>query len=105
MEADSLLYTSFREDHIVLPAGKKYRRSLYLIKHLDDTSLLPPAIAKRYDQSIDSIIKLQSSKSLAPSVSIERNMQHLELQHIENGHFNMYPRGSHPHAVWISIYR
>lgn len=48
-------------EHIVLPTGKRYRRSLSIIKHLaEDSFQLPPNKGRHYDQSIESIIKLQS---------------------------------------------
>lgn len=51
-------------EHIVLPTGKKYRRSLTILKHLGDEETYTCAVPKgrNYDLSIESVINLQCSK-------------------------------------------
>nr|XP_024216931.1 uncharacterized protein LOC106681784 isoform X2 [Halyomorpha halys] len=48
-------------EHIVLPTGKKYRRSLTILKHLgeEETSISTVPKGRNYDLSIESVINLQ----------------------------------------------
>ncbi|CAH1390653.1 unnamed protein product, partial [Nezara viridula] len=48
-------------EHIVLPTGKKYRRSLTVLKHLGDEETCTSTVPKgrNYDLSIESVINLQ----------------------------------------------